>query len=162
MIETEAYVIEKPARQIWKIEGDWVWVETTRQSACNACEAKTGCGTSTFAKVLGQKPTRILARNDAGARRGDKVLVGVDESAYLRGSFLLYGVPLLAAGLAALTMRWLNGPGDGLEILAALVGLAAGFAWARSLYNRSSQIEAVVLRRLPDFPITTNQRQPVP
>ena len=157
MIETEAYVIEKRARQIWKFDDDWVWVETMRQSPCGACEAKSGCGTSVFSKVLGQKPTRILARNDAGARRGDKVLVGINESAYLRGSFLLYGVPLLTAGLAALAVRWLNGPGDGLEILAALIGLAAGFAWTRSIYNRSSQIEAVVLRRLPDLPITTNQ-----
>ena len=160
MIETEAYVV-RDSQKNSQSDDDWIWIETTRQSPCNTCGVKSGCGTSTFAKVLGQRPTRILARNDANARQGDKVLVGIDESAYLWGSFLLYGAPLLAAGVAAVTMRLWMGPGDGLEILAALVGLAAGFAWARRVYNRSTRIEAVALRRLPDLPVTTNQRQPI-
>ena len=145
MIETEAYVVGHPDPEA---ASDWIYVEAARRAACDACSVKSGCGTSVLSKVLGRRSTRILARNAAGARVGDQVIVGVDEAAYLRGSLLLYGAPLLSAGLAALAMRLLAGPGDGPEALAALVGLAGGLLWTRKT-RWLPGVEAVALRRLP-------------
>ena len=158
MIETEAYVVGRSRHQP---DHGWVYVVAARKSACDACGVKNGCGTAVFSKVLGRKPARILARNAAGARQGDRVLVGIDESAYLHGSFLLYGIPLLAAGLAALVIRSLIGPGDGPEALAALAGLAGGLVWIRKT-RRRLRAEAVVLRRLPEIPVAVGQPLPSP
>lgn len=148
-------MIEESA-QVVASEGDFVWVETRRQSTCGACAANQACGTAVLSKVLGQRRTRVRALNPGGAQVGDQVVVGLDEAALLRGSVAMYAVPLLAllAGSiigSLLAKQWLLA-GEALSIGLGLAGLLAGLVWLRGFTRRirsDSRYQPVVLRRLP-------------
>lgn len=144
MIEETAQVVATAA--------DGVWVETRRQSACGHCSARKGCGTAVLDKVMGQKRSRVLVSNphDTVVQVGDEVLIGIDESALVRGSLALYFVPLLSFFLfgllgQVLSRQWLLGEGEGLSILFSLVGLFAGFAWARHYARGDRRYQPVLL-----------------
>jgi sigma-E factor negative regulatory protein RseC len=115
------------------VDGDFAWVETRRASACGSCSSGAACGTSVLAKVLGQKPNQVRVRNTRAAQVGDRVLLGVQEQALVRGSLWLYLMPLglmfaAALGYEALAGQWWPA-GDGYTALAGLAGLALGFFW---------------------------------
>lgn len=147
-------MIEESA-QVVAVEGEFVWVETQRQSTCGGCAAKPACGTAALAKILGQKRTRVRALNHNGAQVGDRVIVGVDESALVRGSLAVYAVPLLAllAGAISghqLTQFW-SLPGEALTLVLGGSGLWAGLAWLKGFTRRihnDRRYQPVVVRRL--------------
>lgn len=147
-------MIEETARVV-AAEGEFVWVETQRQSTCGGCAARQGCGTATLAKVLGRRRTRVRALNRDAARVGDRVVVGIDEQALVRGSLAVYAVPLLgllAGGvLGALVQTRLQLAGEALTLVAGVAGLIAGLLWVKGFTRRirgDSRYQPVVLRRL--------------
>jgi len=147
-------MIEETARVV-AAEGEFVWVETQRQSTCGGCAARPGCGTATLAKVLGRRRTRVRALNRDAARVGDRVVVGIDEQALVRGSLAVYAVPLLgllAGGvLGALVQTRLQLAGEALTLIAGVAGLIAGLLWVKGFTRRirsHSRYQPVVLRRL--------------
>lgn len=129
---------------VLETRGEIAWVETQRKSACGACQASKGCGTSVLSRLLGQKRTRVQALNEVGAMAGEQVVLGIEEQALVRGSLLVYMLPLLALFAGALLFEWLAGiyaPGLGFNAEAAsiaggMLGLAAGFAWLKSFGRR--------------------------
>ena len=146
MIEESAHVIS--------VEGDNAWVETERRSSCGSCSAK-GCGTGALSKVLGAKKQQMKVRNPVGAKAGDVVVLGIEEGVLLKGSLMVYILPLLlmlAGGLfgEALAPQWGSGT-EGASLLFGLLGLLLGFFLLRG-YNRrcagDSRFTAVILRRL--------------
>lgn len=148
MIEESAHVVAA--------DGEFVWVETQRQSTCGGCAAKQGCGTATLAKVLGTRRTRVRALNHDGAQVGDQVIIGLDESAFIRGSLAVYATPLVAMFAGAvlgnvLTERWAIS-GEALTLGMGVLGLVAGLLWLKNFSRRirdDSRYQPVVLRRLP-------------
>ncbi|MBI5462336.1 MAG: SoxR reducing system RseC family protein [Gammaproteobacteria bacterium] len=146
--------------QVVATEGEFVWVETQRQSTCGGCAANQACGTATLAKVLGTRRTRVRALNPAwnhdGAQVGDTVVIGLDETALIRGSLAVYAMPLLtlfAGGIvgALLSDRWAVG-GETLTLGLGVVGLIAGLLWLKGFSRRirdDSRYQPVVLRRVP-------------
>lgn len=147
-------MIEETARVV-AAEGEFVWVETQRQSTCGGCAARQGCGTATLAKVLGRRRTRVRALNRDAARVGDRVVVGIDEQALVRGSLAVYAVPLLgllAGGvLGALLQTRLQLAGEALTLVAGVAGLVVGLLWVKGFTRRirgDSRYQPVVLRRL--------------
>lgn len=152
MIEEKATVLDT--------EGGFAWVETQRKSTCNACDVNKGCGTATLSKVIGQKRTRVRALNHAQARPGDSVVVGLHEEAMLRGSLLIYAMPLVlmfGAGLLgqmlASTLRVEDA--EPITIVFSMLGLLAGFYAVKRFSDRISDDEryqAVVLRR-EEYPV---------
>ena len=150
-------MIEESA-QVIAVEGDsgeYVWVETQRQSACGGCAANHACGTATLAKVLGRRRTRVRALNHGGAQVGDHVIIALDESALLRGSVALYAVPLaalLAASvIGALLSQRLQIDNESLTIALGIGGLLAGLWWLKGFTQRvrdDRRYQPVVLRRL--------------
>ena len=149
MIEEVAVVVEA---------GDgYAWVETRRQSACGACSASDGCGTATLAKVWGDQRTRVRAIATLPLRPGDAVIVGLAEGALLRGSLLIYLLPivLLLAG-ALLGQAAFAGAGEEPVILSGAVGLGLGFLAARVVSRRlrsDARFQPVVMRRLDAAPM---------
>lgn len=148
-------MIEETA-QVISTEGEFVWVETQRQSTCGGCAANQACGTATLAKVLGNRRTRVRAINRDGARVGDRVVVGIDESALIRGSLAVYAVPLLGllvgAVLGGLLSERLLIDGESLTLGLGIAGLLGGLVWLRGFTRRirsDSRYQPVVLRRLP-------------
>ncbi len=109
------------------LEGDMAWVETQRMSACQVCNAKKACGSAVLSNVLGIKRTRVKAINKVKAKVGDHVILGLNESALVKGAFLLYAIPLIALIVFAVIGDGLGryfqvGTGDLWAILFASLG----------------------------------------
>ena len=163
MIEEQATVI--------KCEDQYVWVQTQRQSTCGHCSVKNGCGTQLLSKVLGNKIARVRCLNTRNSnsgddsfllKSGDKVVIGLQESALLNGSLLIYFLPLvimiLLGGLSVFAARiwWPEGT-DLLSIVASFTGLFIGLYLARRFSQTDTQgkdghqyqYEPVILKILP-------------
>jgi sigma-E factor negative regulatory protein RseC len=151
-------MIEEHAKVV-AFEGDDVWVETQRQSACSQCSANKGCGTATLAKVLGNKRSRVRVLNPSLTKVsiGDEIIVGIEEQALVRGSLAIYLAPLLALFLSGLL-------GDALAaqlnivrpeifiIIISLTGLGLGFVWVKRfsrVISSDSRYQPVLLHRVP-------------
>lgn len=93
MIEEVATVIA--------VGDDYADVATTRQSACDSCGAKSGCGTSLLSTWFPNRKLTFRVRNTVGARMGDMVVLGLDESRLQSASLILYGVPLMGLLIGA-------------------------------------------------------------
>lgn len=123
-------MIEERGR-VLSVEQGAVWVETIRRSACTSCQARAGCGQSLLQRLGGgarQGFIRVL--DDRACRVGDDILIGVPDNAVLRGSSLVYIVPLLTLFACALLAQAM-GAGEPLIILAGFSGLGLGFVAVR-------------------------------
>ena len=134
-------------------EAEEAWVETSRRSSCGSCEAK-GCGTGALSQVLGRKSQRLRVKNTIGAETGEQVVLGISESALIKGSLAVYLVPLLAllgGGLFGEVMAaQLSLSEEGTSIAFALISLALSLIWLRRFNRRVANDErfnAVLLRR---------------
>jgi sigma-E factor negative regulatory protein RseC len=148
-------MIEESGRVV-RIEGEYAWVQTERRSSCGSCSARKGCGTGALAGLFGARVHEVEVHNPVGAQPGDDVVVGISESLLVRGSAMLYLLPLLtlvggallAEGLAAqLELASSDLP----AILGGAAGLAAGFLWLRSRNRRwrgDPAHMAVILRQV--------------
>lgn len=136
-------------------EGEFAQVETQRSTACGACAVKSGCGTSLLGKLWGNRRASIRVLNPIGAAPGEKVIIGLQESALTRASFALYMVPLLSLILSAILGQWLAtwfnfSATEPASLLCGLLGLMAGLRWLRSYSARvrhDKRHQAVILRR---------------
>lgn len=135
------------------LEGEHAWVETSRRSSCGSCEAK-GCGTGALSQILGNKSQKLRVRNPIGAKPGEKVILGVAESALIKGSLAVYLVPLLAlfaGGLFGEMMAsQLSFPQEGTSVFFALMALGMSLLWLRRFNRRianDERFDAVILRR---------------
>ena len=153
MIEESALVVAT--------EGEYAWVETSRHSSCGSCEAK-GCGTGALSQVLGRRSQRLRVKNPVAAVTGEKVVLGITESALLKGSLAVYLVPilaLLAGGLFGEVMApQLALSKEGASIAFGLSALGLSLLWLRYFNRRAANDEhfnAVILRRT-DVPVTEN------
>jgi sigma-E factor negative regulatory protein RseC len=115
------------------IEDDGVWVETIRSSTCSACAANKGCGHGLINRYSGGRglvralPGEKLAPRDC--RVDDQVIIELPEEVILRGSVIVYLVPLLGLLCGALAMAGQGG--DGPVLAGAAAGLALGLALVR-------------------------------
>lgn len=147
-------MIEESGRVV-RTAGESAWVQTTRRSSCGNCSARSGCGTGALAGLFGARLHEVEALNPIGAQPGEDVIVGISASLLVRGSVMLYLVPLLALGAGALLAEGLAPQLDLADselpaILGGCAGLAAGFFWLRWRNRRWSgdaTRKAVILRR---------------
>ena len=118
------------------VEADGVWVETIRQSTCGSCAAQKGCGHGLMNRISDGHRSLIRAipgRLEAAACQvDDEVRIAIPEEVILRGSLVVYVLPLLAmlAG-AALGAGLYPAAGDLGAVLGAAAGFALGFAVVR-------------------------------
>jgi len=146
MIEETAHIVS--------VEEGHAWVETERRSSCGSCSAK-GCGTGALSKILGRRTQRLRVKNPIDAQVGDTVILGIEEGVLIRGSLMVYILPLLlmlGGGLLgeALAPQWESDP-EGLSLLFGIIGLVGGFLILRR-YNRrvanDPHYSAVILRKV--------------
>jgi sigma-E factor negative regulatory protein RseC len=152
-------MIEEPAVVVEAGDG-YAWVETRRRLACSACSASVGCGSAALAKVWGDRPSRVRAISTLPLQPGDTVIVGLAEGALLRGSLLVYLLPLtlLLAG-ALLGQAAFAGAGEEPVVLAGAAGLGLGFLVARvgsRRWRSDVRFQPVVVRRLTAAPVAAN------
>jgi sigma-E factor negative regulatory protein RseC len=136
--------------QVVDVQGEFAWVESERRSACGGCASSEGCGTGVIARAFGNRAVTLKVLNPAGARIGDRVVIGISETGLVRGALAVYATPLLTLFAGALCGHWLAGGSDLAAIAGAGVGLAAGLAWLAG-FSRRTRVDAafqpVVLRR---------------
>ena len=119
------------------VEADSIWVETIRQSTCGACAVRKGCGHGLlnrfsegrrgYIRVL---PGDLLQAADC--QIDDQVMIAIPEEVILRGSFIVYLMPLLALlGGAVLGSRLAPASPDPGAVLGALIGFGLGLALVR-------------------------------
>jgi sigma-E factor negative regulatory protein RseC len=118
------------------VDRDAVWVETIRQSTCGACAANKGCGHGLLNRIADGRTgyVRVLP-GSAGPDRctvDDQVRIGIPEQVILRGSVVVYLLPLLLmlAGAAVAAGLW-PGLAESAAVGGAVIGLLLGFALVR-------------------------------
>lgn len=149
------------------VQDDAVWVETIRRSTCGACAARQGCGHGLLNRQTGSGRglVRVLsgeALRAGDCRVGDEVLLELPEEVILRGSMIVYMVPLLAALAGAAASQAMSGwftalglPADALSAGGAACGLLAGFAvvrWHGRRHRADPWLQPVLARRLDGGP----------
>jgi sigma-E factor negative regulatory protein RseC len=150
MIETEAVVV--------KIEHAVAYVQAERKSSCSGC-SESSCGTSVLANFFGQKTPLYRASNEVGAKVGDRVVVGLNESALFKGTLLLYLFPLLllfVGAVAGSALAVTADVKDGYSVAGAFIGLMAGFLGLKFLSSKMGlgrQFQPVILSRMVDMPV---------
>jgi sigma-E factor negative regulatory protein RseC len=135
-----------------RLEKDHAIVLAERASACGGCASASGCATGTLAARPGDRMNAVRARNDCGAKPGDRVVITMPEGVLLRGSLRLYAVPL-AGLLAGAFASALAGLGDGVVALSSFAGLALGLVYAgRYARQRANDpdFEPVIVRRVTE------------
>lgn len=147
MIEEQVQVIEVIDNQI-VLQGE-------TQSACGSCSANKGCGTSVLSKVVGRKFTHFQVENNINAEVGDTVIVGISEDALLKGSLVMYVIPILGMLVfALLAEHYLQPTMDSRDLAIAvsgIFGLAGGALvsrWYFQLQSNTQRFKPVVLRKI--------------
>jgi sigma-E factor negative regulatory protein RseC len=152
-------MIEEQA-QVVAIQDGQLVLQAQTQSACGSCAVNKGCGTSVLAKVVGRKFTRFQVDNRIDAQVGDTVVVGIAEDALLKGSMMMYILPVMSMLIFAVVgdqMLADHLPGDDLSqrdlmvALAALIGFVSGALLSRWYFRQYQSVRLfspVVLRKI--------------
>jgi sigma-E factor negative regulatory protein RseC len=124
------HVVEGIARVV-AIDAGVAWLEPEQTGSCGGCASAASCGD----KGIGTIASRIAARrfplhNPAGLVVGERVVVGVGESALLKASLTAYALPL-ALALVAGGVAQSIADSDGITMAAMAAGMAIGLAAAR-------------------------------
>jgi len=132
------------------------WVETQASTACGGCQTES-CGTGAVTRFLSRRTRRIQVLNPLQAQVGERVRIGLAESALLQGALWVYLAPLLTFFIAASAMQWWLGTGhEGIVTLAGLSGLALGLSAAyyaqRRQVTRQPAHQPTIIACLPTLP----------
>jgi len=138
MIEQQATVLD--------VKGDSILIRTQRQSGCQACDVKSGCGTSVIERFFPERPQQQLLlpmdELESPPKPGDQVVVGIDESYLQNTTLILYLVPLLGLLVGAVLGSYIGALPESLlgsepmSILLCLLGLSFGLWITRRITER--------------------------
>ncbi|MEE9343012.1 MAG: SoxR reducing system RseC family protein [Gammaproteobacteria bacterium] len=127
--------------QVVRVENNRTWVKTQRESSCSSCAVNKGCGTSVLSKVIGARQTEIEVLTNDNYKLGDHVVIGIDESALVKGSLAVYLLPLLTLFIGAFVGNWMANIGltvnsDLSAIVCGAVGFMSGLFWLKRFTRR--------------------------
>lgn len=156
MIEQNATVVKQ--------DQNYVWVETMQNTVCGQCSAQGGCGTAILGDYFKRRSKLVAVLKTIPVSEGDRVVIGLEEQALVRGSVAVYIVPLLfifALGVLGETLSaQLLLDSEYLTVVLAILGLFLGALWLRRYGNSiklDSRYQPVLLRfeseLVPDFRI---------
>ena len=109
-----------------------IWVEAVQRSACNSCNARSGCGQHSMSKL--GRPMRLWVNTEQKLQPGQQVVLSLPQGSLALSALVMYGLPLLGL-IGGAVAGQLTGS-DGWAGLAAIGGLGAGFMLARRLAER--------------------------
>jgi sigma-E factor negative regulatory protein RseC len=95
---------------------------------CKRCASGRGCGAGLLATPRGPRVVEVPVANGLVLDVGDRVQLSLPPAQLLRAAWLAYGLPLVALVLATLLASRIGRGHDGIAILSAAAGVAAG-AW---------------------------------
>ncbi|WPC06279.1 SoxR reducing system RseC family protein [Pseudomonas benzenivorans] len=141
-------MIEESGRVV-AVEAGAVWVETLRKSTCSSCSVSAGCGQGVLERLgVGGRRGHVRALSDLSLSVGDAVVIGIREDLLVRGSLLVYLVPLMGLFAAALLAERMA-LSEPLVVLCAFAGLALaalGVRWRSARAAGDPALQPVVLR----------------
>jgi len=121
-----------------RIDAAGAWVKTVRSEACDSCNSKGACHT-----MGGGKEMEVAVLNPIGARVGDRVVIKLGTSPFLKATFLVYMFPVLLLVVGAAAGEWISrSAGLGSPLPSALLGfgsLAAGLVFMRIIARRLAE-----------------------
>jgi sigma-E factor negative regulatory protein RseC len=121
-----------------RIDAAGAWVKTVRSEACDSCNSKGACHT-----MGGGKEMEVAVLNPIGARVGDRVVIKLGTSPFLKATFLVYMFPALLLVVGAAAGEWISrSAGLGSPLPSALLGfgsLAAGLLFMRIIARRLAE-----------------------
>lgn len=122
---------------------DFAYVEATPDNACGSCSGKSGCGTGLAAALFRGKPRLLKVRNTEGVRKGDLVTIGLNRTALMMGSLLVYLLPLVMLIIGAiagesLAAVVLPAASDLLSVMGGLVFAVLAFIFSRRVLKSGS------------------------
>mgnify|MGYP003385687768 CR=1 FL=1 len=116
-----------------------IWVDVTRQNACNSCSAKNGCGTSLMERALPNSGSVFeLNAGNNNFELGSWVDISMDEDKIVSASLLIYGLPLLCLLMGAMAANAVIGADLG-AIVGAIIGFGFGFLITRTIDARMAK-----------------------
>ena len=139
--------------EVVAVEGNTLVLQAQRKSSCQSCSVQKGCGTSVLSQWLGKKSAQFRVENTANAQLGDSLVVGIAESSLLKGSLMVYLLPLVTLITAAALMDWWLDPAHYARDLwimgSGLFGLISGVYLARTYLSSQSgeNLHPVILRK---------------
>lgn len=104
-----------------KVQGNMATVVVQKRGACEGCAVQGTCETT-------DKGMEIEALNPLNAREGAEVKVAIKPHVYLKGTMLVYGLPLvlfIAGAIAGKNVADIYLPGTSSDLVAALAGFAS-------------------------------------
>lgn len=139
MIEETVKVVEK--------SGNDIVIESERKTSCSACSMNKGCGSGILANYFDRKSGKVVLRieNTINAKPGDNIVVGIDESAMVKGSFIVYIIPLIFLFVftiaGALVAKNVESSSDIIQIAFGCSGLTFGMIWLY-FYSKKKTIKS--------------------
>lgn len=85
-----------------KVEPGWAWVKTKRSSACASCASRHHCLTQ------GSDQMVVKAQNTAAAKKGDEVELYLSSKTKLKGTAIVYLMPVLGIFIGAFSANPLS------------------------------------------------------
>ncbi len=125
-----------------KVEPGWAWVKTKRSSACSSCGSRHHCLTQ------GSDQMVVKAQNTARAKKGDEVELYLSSKTKLKGTAIVYLIPVLGVFVGAFSADPLSeafGMNSSLGMVVfTLTGLVAAVFWMRHLANRMDAKQTLI------------------
>ena len=125
-----------------RVEQGWAWVKTKRSSACSSCASRQHCLTQ------GNDQMVVKAQNTAGAKKGDEVELYLSSKTKLKGTAIVYLIPVLGIFVGAFSANPLSAaiglnPSLGMAVF-TLTGLVAAIFLMRYLANRMDSKQSLI------------------
>ncbi|MBT5231772.1 MAG: SoxR reducing system RseC family protein [Methylococcales bacterium] len=117
--------------EVVEVRSDKVLVKVVKQSGCSGCQSKS-CGVHSVSKLSHHRSVELLLNNSVDAKKGDHVLLGLDESDILKVSVLAYLVPIFCLFAFLILGHLLSFP-SAYEPLFGIAGLVVGFVGLKKL-----------------------------
>ena len=124
------------------VEPGWAWVKTKRSSACASCNNRHHCSV-----VEGGDQMLVKAQNTVDAKKGDEVELYLSTKTKLKGTAIVYLLPVLGIFVGAFSANPLSqalglNPSLGMAFF-TLAGLVASVLLMRHLANRMTAKQAL-------------------
>ena len=142
----DAGLAEGVARVV-AVDHGTAWLEPEPTTSCAGCLSFSACGLKSGGSSRSLVARRFPLADDQGYRVGERIVVGLPESAVLSASATAYAIPLLTMVGAGILAQGL-GAGDGTGAAAILGGLAVGLLVARVVAGRLARRGAFAPRFL--------------
>ena len=124
-------MIEEQALVLSDAKHGFVNVKIHRQSACEGCQLKSGCGQSALAKMSDSKCIEFSVFNSIHAKPGDIVSLSISEQGLLSASLIMFMLPLLIMLATSVFLKSALNLPDEMVAIGGLFSLLLGFLAAR-------------------------------